>query len=208
MPRQSVIATHPDREGIETALIEGLVTLKDLSARFNVSVAALKRYKAGMKTAIARHETQRDGSLYDKALGRIVRLSDKAEGVIDRIIVAMDSGADPAEVLSHYRDGKLVQSLAKLIDVVGKLQKDQIQVSGESKEVKGGGPAAVLILPPQLPPGAPCHLDRDYWIRRGYTHGIDPAEVQRVLAAPDSDMIQDAEYESVTDSETPGDSTT
>jgi hypothetical protein len=196
MPRQCTICHHPSREEIEKALLAGQ-SFRNVAKRFGTSVTALFRHKADhLATSLVKAKEVEDIARADSVLGdirnqiaQITSLYQAAEGILDQAKKSKDL---PTALKAIRELSNLHRENRATLELVAKVTGEIERAKQEQQST--GGPA-VLILPPQLRPGAPCHLERDYWIRRGFTHGISEEEVQRVLAEPDpyADEVIEAE---------------
>jgi hypothetical protein len=188
MPRQCSICNHTSREEIEKALLSG-ASFRNIAKRFGTSTTALFRHKSDhLPTSLVKAKEAEYIARADSVLGdirtqitQITKLYEAAEGILEEAKKSKDlpTALKAIRELSnlHRENRATLELVAK---VTGEMEK------AKQEQQSSAGPA-VLILPPQLPPGAPCNLDRDHWIRQGFTHGIPEEEVRRVLAQPDPD---------------------
>ena len=161
MPRQCTICTHPEREQIERALVSGR-SLRNVAEQFGCSATALHRHKRDhLPGSLAQARQAQDVARADSVLEeiraeirRIQRLYKKAEAILDR------AQNQPIALKSIRELSRLHKEMRETLELLAR-------ISGEFEQ-QPSARTAVLIVPEQLPPGAPCHLDKEYWIRRGF----------------------------------------
>jgi len=161
MPRQCTICTHPDRKQIEQALVSGR-SLRNVAEQYGCSATALHRHKQGhlpssLTQAKQAQEIARADSVLEEIraeIRRIRKLYRKAEAILDQ---AQDQ---PIALKSVRELSRLHKEMRDTLELLAR-------ISGELEQRPAN--TAVVIVPEQLPPGAPCHLDKEYWIERGFT---------------------------------------
>jgi len=161
MPRHCKVCTHPEREGIEKDLVSG-GSIRDIAKRFGLSPASVHRHKSDhlpaslVEARQAQDVVRADSVLHEirAEIRRIRRLYEKAEAILDR-------AQDQPIALKTVRElGRLHKEMRETLELLAR-------ISGELEQ-QHAPKTAVLIVPEQLPPGAPCHLDKEYWLQRGF----------------------------------------
>ena len=161
MPRRCTVCTHPERERIEKDLVTG-GSIRNIAKRFGLSPASVHRHKADhLPASLIEANKAGDVARADCVLEeiraeirRIQRLYKKAEAILDR------AQNQPIALKSVRELSRLHKEMRETLELLAR-------ISGEFEQQQAGR-TAVLIVPEQLPPGAPCHLDKEYWIRRGF----------------------------------------
>jgi hypothetical protein len=193
MPRACTVCNHASREEIEKALLSG-GSFRNVAKRFGTSVTALFRHKSDhLPTSLVKAKEAEDIARADSVLGdirnqiaQITSLYQAAEGILEE---AKKSSDLPTALKAIRELSNLHRENRATLELIAKITGEMEKAKQEQQSSTG---PAVLILPPQLPPGAPANLERDYWIRQGFTHGVPEDEVQRVLAAGPSPDDPDA----------------
>jgi len=90
MPRTCTVCTHPQREVIDQALIDG-EPLRAIAGRFGTSRTALQRHKgAHLPAALVKAHEVQEVARGDDLLARLRELHDKAQSLLAKAEVAGD----------------------------------------------------------------------------------------------------------------------
>ena len=187
MPRTCTICSHPDRAKIDAALASGSEPFRTLSRNYGISRPALARHKANHLThQIERLNDRQRADFLDEYLAwqrelreKAMRILAKAEALIDKGSASALRGA--ASCIREVRN--LHNDVARGLGAIGQDRQEDARVNVGR---------AVIIAPPQLPPGSPCILDKEYWIKRGFTgppvpgsQDVKPAAELRSMPLPE-----------------------
>ena len=168
MPRLCTICHHPDREAIDKALIAG-EPFRNIAKRTGTSPTALFRHKSDhLAASLIKAKEAADLASADSVL----------QSIRDQLgqITRLDTSAE--EILNQAKKSRDLRTALRAIRELSNLHREKratlelvARITGELEQAKQPGQGgAILILPPQLPPGAPCILDREYWEAQGF-HG-------------------------------------
>jgi len=166
MPRACTICSHEQRPEIEEALVTGYGSLQMLAKRYGVSRGALSRHKAHIKRDIDRHESKHAATLLERGSKKIEAAADSLAELIgmakEHLVIHHEEtgGIAPGQLKAvAMATRELTMAYERMVKVTG---------AGDGKRDEQRG-AAVVIIPAPVPPGSPCHLDKQYWIDRGFT---------------------------------------
>ena len=122
MPRACTVCIHPDREGIDAALVGG-GTLPAIGAEYSVSPYALGRHKRNhLPATLTQAQEAREVAHGDDLLGQLDGLSMDAHRIKDRAEQAGDFRA----ALTGIRE--LVRIVELLAKMRGELQEAQVNI--------------------------------------------------------------------------------
>lgn len=111
MPRVCTICMRTDREGIDTALVGGNATLRDIARQHGVTKDALSRHRSHITEALAKATEAGEVAKADDLLARIRELEAQAKGIQAKAEKAGDLKTALAAVREQTR---IIELLARL----------------------------------------------------------------------------------------------
>lgn len=112
MPRTCTVCRLPDRDSVDTTLVDGKLALRDVAKLHNVSLSALQRHKSqhlpkALSQAAETAETTRGTSL----LSQVRELQSRAEIILDKA----EHGGDLRTAITAMRE------LRSVLDLFGRV---------------------------------------------------------------------------------------
>jgi hypothetical protein len=112
MPRTCTVCRLPDRDSVDTALVDGKLALRDVAKLHSVSLSALQRHKTQhipktLSRAVETTETTRGTSL----LAQVRELQARAETILDKA----EHGGDLRTAITAMRE------LRSVLDLLGRV---------------------------------------------------------------------------------------
>ena len=134
MPRLCTICTHPQREEIDKALVEGKLPNTTISSLFGVTEAALRRHKANhLPEQLVKAKGAKEASQAEDLLDQVKGLRNKAYA----ILVKAEEKSDLRTALSAIKEARAcLELLAKLIGELDERPQINVLLSPEWVQVR------------------------------------------------------------------------
>jgi hypothetical protein len=147
MPRKCTVCTHPDREAIDAALVEG-VAFPALVAKYRVSKDSLSRHKANhLPAKLVMAQVAEDVAQADGLLEQVRGLQGRAYGILDKA----EGAGDLRTALGAIREARgNLELLAKLLGELDERPVVNLNVSPEWLELRAVIVGALLPHPGAL----------------------------------------------------------
>ncbi|HBF35481.1 TPA: hypothetical protein DDW35_13040 [Candidatus Sumerlaeota bacterium] len=136
MTRPSSIVTHPQRDAIETALLNG-TPFRNIAEQFGVSITALSRHKGTLAGTIAKASASECTSRADALRAKIERLEHKAESLGEKAEKDGDLKTALAAVRERARLLELGLKVADALEIQQRIEALEASITPEqSPEIK------------------------------------------------------------------------
>ena len=153
MPRVCTICPHPRRAEIDQALVTGNAPLRDIARQYRVSKDSLARHRGHIPKALVKAHQAAEIAQADSLLGDVQEAKDRSE----RLYTSAELILNRALASQDLRTA--LQAIRSAVDVMGEARaylELQGKLTGEFARAEKGPPVhAVIIMPPQVPPGTP-----------------------------------------------------
>jgi len=124
MPRRCTVCNHPEREGIDKALVAGDSSNCSLASLFGVSEAAIRRHKAAhLSTVLVKAQEAADMARADDLLGQVRDLQGRAI----KLLEGAEAAGDRRTALMGIREARGCLELQGRL--VGELREQQTTVN-------------------------------------------------------------------------------
>ncbi len=133
MPRKCTVCTHPDREAIDAALVEG-GAFPALVAKYRVSKDSLSRHKTNhLPAKLVMAQAAEDVAQADGLLEQVRALQGRAYGILDKA----DGAGDLRTALGAIREARSnLELLAKLLGELDDRPTVNVLISPEWLELR------------------------------------------------------------------------
>jgi len=133
MPRVCTICTHPEREAINQALVNG-EPFRHIAARYGTSTGALQRHKADdLPSIMVKSEEAREVAHADDLVWQIKQLRNKAIGILGKA----ETAGDLKTALMGVREARAcIELLAEMEGEINRRPVFNLYMSAEWIEVR------------------------------------------------------------------------